>query len=59
MYFGYKILQFNLYWKIESKKKKNFFLFQIYFFIQLYSILEYTINYVKINNLTNRNSLSI
>ena len=58
MYFGYKILQFNLYWKIESKKKKKFF-FEIYFFIQLFFILEYTIKYVKINNLTNRSNLSI
>ena len=46
MYFGYKILQFNLYWKIESKKKKKIF-FEIYFFIQLFFILEYTINYFK------------
>lgn len=32
MYFGYKILQFNLYWKIESKKKKKFFLKYIFLF---------------------------
>ena len=39
MYFGYKILQFNLYWKIESKKKKKFFFISNIFF---YSVAPYT-----------------
>lgn len=45
MYFGYKILQFNLYWKIESKKKKKFFFYFKYIFLFSYTL------YLKIQSI--------